>query len=254
MPELPDVESFRRLLAERAERRVLRAVDVCDPRVLHGGTPRELSGLVGRRFTAPRRHGKWLVVGFAPVRRPHPALLMHFGMTGALVWVPDDEPPGPYDLADLAVTGGRIRYRDQRRLQGWWWAPGPDEVAAVLDGLGPDAADASARTVAERLTAHRRGVKSALLDQRVLAGLGNLMADEVLWRARLDPARPTTDLSGTQIRTLHRELRRTVRAASRAGRVPDRPGWLTGHRDAPDPHCPRCGAALRRRRVAGRGT
>lgn len=254
MPELPDVEGFRRVLAEHARRRRLRAVDVYDRQILHGGTPDDLAALVGRRFADPCRHGKWLIAGFAPARDRHPALLLHFGMTGELVWVADDAPPGPHDRADLAVTGGRVRYRDQRKLRGWWWAPGPGDADRILGDVGPDAAGVDADTFAERLTARRGGLKSALLGQQVVAGLGNLLADEILWRARLDPARSTADLTGGQVSGLYRAMRRTLSAACRAGRVPDRRGWLTGRRDDPDPHCPRCGTPLRRRRVAGRGT
>jgi formamidopyrimidine-DNA glycosylase len=108
--------------------------------------------------------------------------------------------------------------------------------------------------LAEALSGRRGGLKSALMDQSVLAGLGNLLVDEILWRARLHPSRPARGLGDDETRRLHSALRRAVRDSAKAGHVPDRPSWLTGHRDTPDPHCPRCHTALRRSRVAGRTT
>lgn len=254
MPELPDVDQYRRVLTEHAQRKMVRALEVYDPQILRNAAPRELSAAEGRHVSAPTRHGKWLIVPFSPVHGPHPVLLMHFGMTGELVAVAGDEPPGRSDRADLVLTGGRIRYRDMRKLKGWWWAREANEVDELLRGLGPDAADVDAATFAARLTTHRRGLKSALLDQDVLAGLGNLLTDEILWRACLHPALLTTELSGSQLDTLHATMRRVLRDSMCTGRVPERTGWLTEQRDTPDPRCPRCGRPLRKRRVAGRGT
>ncbi len=107
----------------------------------------------------------------------------------------------------------------------------------------------------EAVLSDRRGsLKSALTDQSVLAGLGNLLADEILWRAGLRPAGRANDLTETDRRRLYTEMRRTLRSAVTAGCVPPRDSWLTGHRDDPVPVCPRCGTHLRRSRLAGRGT
>ncbi|MGA8115586.1 MAG: DNA-formamidopyrimidine glycosylase family protein, partial [Actinocatenispora sp.] len=242
MPELPDVEGFRRVLADSAQRRRVRAVEVYDRQIVHGATLDELSSAEGRRVATVTRRGKWLIVPFSPVRGPHPVLLMHFGMTGSLLWVPGGgEAPGPHDRADLVFTAGRIRYRDQRKLKGWWWARSPAEVDDILGDLGPDAGTVDAETFAALLTAHRRGVKSALLAQSVLAGLGNLLTDEILWQARIHPARSTRDLTDPELERLHATMRRVLRDSVPVGRVPDQHGWLTGRRDAPDPHCTRCG-------------
>ena len=108
--------------------------------------------------------------------------------------------------------------------------------------------------LAARLTGTRRQLKSALMDQAVVAGLGNLTVDEVLWRARLAPQRGTAELTAAELKTLHERVLSTLRQASRAGLVPDRPSWLTGHRDADQGPCPRCSTELERRRVAGRTT
>jgi formamidopyrimidine-DNA glycosylase len=254
MPELPDVEGFRRTLDSCARGRRIDGVPVADEGVLHGVSARRLrEGLRGCTVAEPERHGKWLVL---PTENG-PAVLVHFGMTGSLLCCRRGDPVHRHDRVVLAFGDDQVRYRDQRKLKGLWFAAnglGDREAHRLLDGQGPDAAEVSRGDLASLLNARRGGLKSALLDQSVLAGLGNLMADEILWRARLDPRRKARDLTDDETRALHTELRRTVRSASRAGRVPPRRSWLTGHRDDPEGECPRCGGPLRRARVAGRTT
>ncbi|MDT0388827.1 Fpg/Nei family DNA glycosylase [Streptomyces dubilierae] len=251
MPELPDVEGFRLLLESCASGRMIRHVDVRDPGVLHGIDARGLrDALVGRRFGTPRRHGKWLLA-----RTGGPTLVLHFGMTGSLVCARTEDPVEAYDRVLFTLAGGRrLRFRDQRKLQGLWLAHDDSDVDRLLGRQGPDAL-AVDRTEFETLLAARRGhLKTALTDQSVLAGLGNLLADEILWRARLRPDRPARDLTEADRRRLYGEMRRTLRTSVSAGRVPPRDSWLTGRRDDHDPRCPRCGTALCRTRMAGRGT
>jgi formamidopyrimidine-DNA glycosylase len=257
MPELPDVEGFRRTLASCAQGRRIERVHVADAGVLHGVTARRFRDrLRGRTFGEPARHGKWLLAPLGP-GEDGPTLLLHFGMTGRLVCCAPHEAPHRHDRVTFTVDGRELRYRDMRKLRGLWLADGPPDspaAAHVMGRQGPDAADLDRDTLTEALTGRRGGLKSALMNQSVLAGLGNLLVDETLWRARLHPAHPAGDLSGDELRRLHTALRRAVRDSAKAGRVPDRPSWLTGHRDEPDPHCPRCHTALRRTRVAGRTT
>ncbi|MER7799992.1 DNA-formamidopyrimidine glycosylase family protein [Streptomyces parvulus] len=251
MPELPDVEGFRRVLASCATGRVVRRVEVRDAGVLHGVSARGLrDALEGRRFTRAERHGKWLLA-----RTGGPTVLLHFGMTGMLLCGRPDDPADPHDRVLFTVSRDRrLCYRDQRKLRGLWLAHDESDVGRLLAGQGPDALTVDRETFEEALAGRRGSVKTALTDQSVLAGLGNLLADEILWRARLRPTHPAGDLTGAEVRVLHADMRRTLRGAVRAGRVPPRPSWLTGHRDAPDPACPRCGTRLRRTRVGGRGT
>lgn len=254
MPELPDVEGFRRILDTCARGRRIDRIEVADAGVLHGvGARRLRDRLRGRTVAEPRRHGKWLVMP----TEDGPAVLFHFGMTGGLVCCGRAEPLHRHDRVVLTLGEDQLRYRDQRKLKGLWFAArGADDPEAhrILDGQGPDAAGIGRSELAGLLAARRGGLKSALLDQSVIAGLGNLMADEILWRARLDPRRPARGLTADEARRLHTEMRRTVRSASRAERVPPRASWLTGHRDEPDGACPRCHGRLRRARVAGRTT
>ncbi|WP_069812892.1 Fpg/Nei family DNA glycosylase [Streptomyces sp. TP-A0874] len=255
MPELPDVEGFREVLASCTRDRAITGVTVYDPGVLHGVSPGRLGrALSGHRLGEPRRHGKWLLApvdagGGAPSAGP--TLLMHFGMTGRLLCRSGSDPLHPHDRIVLALGDDQLRYRDQRKLKGWWLT---SDVGAVLGGQGPDAWEIDRAEFEEALGNRRGGVKSTLIDQSVLAGLGNLLADEILWRARLHPARRASELSPQERRRLHTDMRRVLRTAVPTGAVPPRASWLTGHRDDPEAECPRCGTSLERDRVAGRST
>lgn len=120
-----------------------------------------------------------------------------------------------------------------------------------LDALGPDAGEISRPDFRERVGRGRAPLKARLLDQSVVAGIGNLLADETLWQARLNPSRPVNDLNDDQLTTLHKALRKSLRAAIEHGGV--HTGEIIGHRRAGD-HCPRCGAEMAHGTVGGRST
>lgn len=250
MPELPDVEGFRRVLVA-CGRRCVTDIEVRDAGVLRGVTEKRLRKEgEGSRLGRAWRHGKWL---FAPTEGG-PAFVFHFGMTGSLWCCSPDEPFATHDRLVFTLDDVRsLRYRDQRKLQGVRWA---DEAAVerILDRLGPDALAVDRAELTELLSGRRGAVKSALMDQSVLAGLGNLLCDEILWRARIDPRTPARELSGTEDRRLHAAMGRVLRTSVRAGCVPPRRTWLTGRRDDSTPLCPRCGRPLNSGRTAGRRT
>lgn len=250
MPELPDVEGFRAVLAEHGTGRRIVHVAVADAGVLRGVSAARLArAMRGRRIGDPERHGKWLIT-----RTDGPSLLLHFGMTGELHWAPSGEERHPYDRVMFAVRGGELRFRDMRKLQGITLAERPDDVDRVLSGLGPDALSVGRKDFRHALGGGRRTVKAAMLDQSSIAGLGNLLADEICWRARVHPRRPVHQFQSAEWEHLHGQMRRVLRTAIPTGRVPPRRGWLTGNRDGEHPQCPRCRCDLARGRVAGRGT
>ena len=251
MPELPDVEAFRKVLVSCARGRAIRRVEVRDAGVLHGVSARRLrEGLEGRRFTGAERHGKWLLA-----RTGGPTLVLHFGMTGLLVCARPDDAAEPHDRVLFTVGADRqLRYRDQRKLQGLWLAEDESAVGRLLAGQGPDALEMDRERFEAALCARRGTIKTVLTNQSVVAGLGNLLADEILWRARVRPSAHSNELTEADRRRLYTQMRRTLRSAVPTGRVPPRDSWLTGHRDTPSPHCPRCGEPLRRSRLGGRTT
>jgi formamidopyrimidine-DNA glycosylase len=253
VPELPEVEAYRRL-AERAVGRRVAGVDAPDAWFLKRGltAPAVASALVGRRFERARRIGKLLLLdtdGAGPV------LGLRFGMTGRLLV---DHLAGVDHLEYSSLRddtswdrfvvrfddGGELRVRDPRRLGGV-------EVDPDEGRLGADALSLSAAELRGALGRSTAPLKARLMDQARIAGLGNLLTDEVLWRAGLDPARPAGALTDAERRRLHRHLRRTVEELIARGGSHTGDLHLSRVRGAT---CPRDGTPLDRRRIGGRTT
>ncbi|KBZ63923.1 formamidopyrimidine-DNA glycosylase [Mycobacterium [tuberculosis] TKK-01-0051] len=248
MPELPDVEGFRRELAKDLPRRRIEDVDVRDPGILRNASATALARrLTGRRFGAPRRHGKWLILP-----TDGPTLLIHSGMTGHPYYAKPGAQPEKYERLVVSLDHGELRYADLRKLRGVWLVDGEDEVADVLGPQGPDALGLGLREFRGVVAGRRGRLKPTLMDQSVIAGLGNLLVDEICWRAKIRPNFLVTELDDDAVKELHRAMTQVLHTAVRHGRVPGLSRWLTGARDDPDPHCPRCGTALRHGRIGGR--
>jgi formamidopyrimidine-DNA glycosylase len=253
VPELPDVEGFRRVLAEHAVGSTIRRVDVLDSGVLRDVSPDRLRAeLDGHRFGQPKRHGKWLIT---PVSGGGDrAMLLHFGMTGSLTWAGGEQDRHRHDRVVLVFPDGELRYRDMRKLQGLQFVADQDGARRVLGDLGPDALEVNVKRLREMLRKTRRQIKVALVDQSVIAGLGNLLVDEILWRAKINPFRRAADLDPVEIRRLHARMRTVLRQSLVEEQVPPKKSWLTGRRGEPSGSCPRCGSILSHGRVGGRGT
>lgn len=248
MPELPDVEGFRRDLAGSLPSRRIHRVRVSDPGILRNTTPQALGrSLTGHRFQDPRRHGKWLILP-----TDGPTLLVHSGMTGHPYYAVGDAERLPYERLVISLDRGELRYADLRKLRGVWLATSEDDVSSVTGPQGPDALGLGLRDFRELLARHRGGVKATPMDQSVIAGLGNLLTDEICWRAKIKPSRAVSDLDDDEVKRLHTAMTGVLRTAVRHGRVPGLTRWLTGARNDPDPSCPRCGARLTQRKVGGR--
>jgi formamidopyrimidine-DNA glycosylase len=122
----------------------------------------------------------------------------------------------------------------------------------VMGPQGPDALGIGLRAFGEVLNGRTGRLKPTMMDQSVIAGLGNLLSDEICWRARIAPRRPVADLDSDEVRRLHSALTQVLRTSVRHGCVPGLSRWLTGARDEPDPTCPRCGTRLAHARINGR--
>ena len=212
MPELPEVEAARRR-AERylQGRRIAALSAVSDPIVFEGTSPRRLASLRGREIAAVRRRGKHLWMELD--RAPH--VLFHFGMAGGFRLGPASEPRPRFWKLDLVAEGGRrLVFTDPRRLGRVRLRRDP-EGEAPLAGLGFDVLDALPRVadLAVILARHGAPVKATLLDQSLFAGVGNWIADEVLYQAGLDPRRPASSLSREEVGRLRSRLRDIVRRA-----------------------------------------
>ena len=261
MPELAEVEVYRRL-AETALRRPIVTVHTPDLWYLKRGVTRASlrTALRRRSFTAARRIGKLLLLDAdaadtAPGSTAGPTLGLRFGMTGRLlvddrlgvdrlVYSSERFKPEWIRFSIGFADGGRLAVVDPRRLGGVFLDP-------AEDALGPDAAAVGLAALRRALRSSRAPLKARLMDQARLAGVGNLIADEVLWRAGLDPRRPAGSLSSAETRRLHRHLHAVVddlleRGGSHMGDLLEArlPGGV----------CPRDGAPLARGQVGGRTT
>lgn len=240
MPELPEAERARQTL-ERVLGRRIQGVDDHDAYVCRPHQTGEIdSALTGRRFVEAHRRGKFLWLD----TDDGPTLGLHLGMTGRIV-LDDTEPHPTWDRFTVRFEdGSRFSLRDKRRL-------GRAVLNPDLGHIGPDAADADRDSFRRAVGAGRALVKARLLDQGAVAGIGNLLADQALWQARIAPVRLTGTLSDEELDRLRREVRAAVRSAIRRG------GAHTGEfipARVPEGICPRCGTELRQARVGGRTT
>jgi formamidopyrimidine-DNA glycosylase len=270
VPELPEVETVRVQLEPKLVGRRLERVEILDSRLTRPDDPARVSAeLEGERVGALERRGKYLVVRFESDR----VLLIHLRMTGQLLLANGREggPPLAEDVHRRAVVrlddGSDVIYRDVRRFGTWQLVEGGelDPYLAARVGHEPLVRGFTARRLADTLAGRRAPVKAVLLDQRRLAGVGNIYADEALWRARVHPLRPAGEVDVDEVAALHRG----IRAALRAG-IARRGATLSNYR-APDgargamqeefrvygrtgEPCERCGTPIEKIRVAGRGT
>jgi formamidopyrimidine-DNA glycosylase len=250
VPELVEVELSRRLAEGLVGRRVA-AVELLDPHASALDAGALQAGLTGATFGAPRRRGKLLLFD-----TDQAIFGLHFGMTGRLVldgraaldrlvYAPDTLEDRWLRFALELTDGGRLELHDPRRLARVFLDP--DEEA-----LGPDAATVTLRQLRSALGPVASGpLKARLLDQSRLAGVGNLIGDEVLWRAGLSPARRADSLDDAELRHLHRHLRDTIARLLRRG------GSHTGGLMAARRRgglCPRDGTPLNRAAIGGRTT
>ncbi len=245
LPELPDVEGFRRLLQRHGAGAQIAGIDVVDSGVIRGRSAAEFTGqLLGRHFAAPQRRGKWLL---APTDGP--TLLFHFGMTGSLEWNVD---LNSADRVTFALESGTLAYRDRRKLRGLWLAGRDQPVEEVIGPQGPDALGLTGPALMACFEGRRPVIKTLLMDQAVIAGLGNMLSDEVLWRAKVHPLRRFGDLQTDDRCRLDESLQLVLRAAVKQGRIPRTPSWLSSQRSLDEPCCPRCHRPLCTSRLAGR--
>lgn len=267
MPELPEVEVVRRGLAARAVGDRIRGVEVLHPRSVrrHLPGPADFAArLRGRTLLDVRRRGKYL---WLPLDTGD-AVVAHLGMSGQLLARPHDALAERHLRVRIELGGCDIRFVDQRMFGGLSWseggAPLPDAIAHIaLDPFEPAFDDVAFATL---LRSRRTGVKRALLDQALVSGIGNIYADEALWRARLHYARPTETLRRFEVTALLAAVREVMAAALAEGGTSfdalyvdvdgesgyfDRSLAVYGQQGRA---CPRCGTPIRRDSFANRSS
>ena len=250
MPELPDVEVFRRRLAEAGLDRAIEAVELPDARLLADrvSADRLRRTLTGDRFRHTHRHGKHLFLQLDGGAW----LALHFGMTAyPLIVEADASDPDHVGARITFAGGGRLLYVTQRRLGELDLVDSPGDYAGK-HGLGPDVLALGADGL-RRLADRRKQAKCWLMDQATMAGLGNIYSDEVLFQARLHPKTPASDLTGAELDRLYARIEDVCEAAVKAGADPARmpASFLLPHR-VDGGRCPRCDTALERVQACGR--
>lgn len=249
MPELPDVEAQRMLADEHAVGRRVRSTACLDPQVLRNTTPQGFGRAVaGATFAGAQRHGKWLCLRTDAASD----VLVHFGMTGALHWHEAGDDVCDRDLLRIDLGDGMLAYHVTRKLGGVWLIRSEAERRAVTGDLGVDAMSVDVEGLREALAGSRASLKAGLMDQTHVAGIGNLLADEVCWTVGIHPATPCRDVPDDCWPELHEALREILEAGIEVGQVAADDSTLTGARDAEDARCPRCGAPLATGTIAGR--
>jgi formamidopyrimidine-DNA glycosylase len=250
VPELPDVAGFKKYLDAAALHQRIDSTRCFDERFVKEVSRRSLQRrLKGAELTGSDQWGKWLFVGTDAPR----TLVLHFGMSGTLDYGSDEgDPPAHTRFVLYFNNGRRLAVISQRMIGMVSLTEDPRRWADEHD-LGPDALAVDAEEFEGRLKGRRGSVKSALMNQSILAGIGNVYSDEICFQARLHPASRVKDLRARALRDLHRTMRRVLRVASRKGgngRKAPR-SWLLGKRGA-GAACPRCGQCLDSTTVGGR--
>lgn len=251
MPELPDVEYLRRYVHDTALEREIASTSLDDERLLRE-TSRQLVArrLKGARFTASARHGKHLFLELSSGG----ALMLHFGMTGTLRYRPHATEPDFSQLVIRFSDGSALAYVNKRKLGQIAVVERIDEWVRQHD-LGPDALSMGRDALAEVIRGGRGAIKSTLMNQSRIAGLGNVYTDEILFQCGIDPRRPCSDVSDEEITTLRRQIElvciTAIRCEASPERMPD--SWLLPRRQE-GAACPGCEGELRKVTVSGRAT
>ncbi|RME84969.1 MAG: bifunctional DNA-formamidopyrimidine glycosylase/DNA-(apurinic or apyrimidinic site) lyase [Caldilineae bacterium] len=262
MPELPEVQTILDAITPLVQGRTIEGVTVLWPGTVDRPAPELFAdSLRGRTIVGSHRRGKYMLFALDDARW----LLLHLRMTGELRVVPGDVALHPHDRLLIHLEGNEDwRFKDTRKFGRAYLVEQPEEV---VGGLGPEPLDEvfSAEYLMARLQGRTAPIKSLLLDQRLVAGIGNIYADEALFRARIHPLRPGGSLSAAELAALVEAVRAVIRQALaemgttlRDYRRPD--GSIGSFQNSlqvfqrTDEPCPSCGAPIRRIVVGGRST
>jgi formamidopyrimidine-DNA glycosylase len=253
MPELPDVEVFRKYLNATSLHQKIREVKFHDRGMLKGiSGPKLKSALEGQSFRSTDRHGKYL---FAELESGS-WLVLHFGMTGFLKYFKHKDKEPPHDRLLVTFSNGyHLAYDCQRKL-GEIGLVDDREVFVTerdlgLDALAPDFNLAAFKKTLSR--SKRSSVKSALMNQKRMAGIGNVYSDEILFQAEIRPESRVKNLAEEQLEKLFRELKGVLRRAIQCRAQPERfpRSYIIPHRRG-DGTCPSCSRRLERKKISGR--
>ena len=250
MPELPDVEVSKQYLDATSLHQRIVEVEVLAPEMLKDMSVKELKQVLeGDAFESSRRHGKYL---FINLRNGH-FLVLHLGMTGFLTYFKNMEKEPPHERLLIAFSNGyHLAYDCQRKLGQVALA---EDVAAFVEErkLGTDAMEIDVDSFKRALSVTRASIKSALMDQKRIAGIGNIYSDEILFQAGVHPQKKASQLDESSVEKLFRAMKEVLSSAVECRADPERfpKDYLIPHRRV-DKICPKCGGDIETAKVSGR--
>ncbi len=247
MPELPDVATFKRYIDATSLHQQISQVDVRSDKVLEGVSESDLKrAVIQLCFERTLRHGKNLFVEM----EPGTWLRLHFGMTGFLQYFkrPEDEHQHSRLLFSFA-NGFHISYVCQRQIGRVSLIKSPDEYIERA-GLGPDAVEVDLEGFKSIMAGTRGGIKSALMNQETIAGIGNIYADEILFQARINPAAGTGQLNDRLLEMLYTSVQEVLNTAIKANADPEKfpQNYIIPRREEGQ-ECPQCGTKIQRKKI-----
>jgi formamidopyrimidine-DNA glycosylase len=250
VPELPDVEVLKQYLDATSLHQDIKAVEVRDSRILEDISGERLkTGFKGHSFDSTRRHGKYLFAELSDSCW----LVLHFGMSGDLKYFKSMEKDPEYDQLLISFSNGyHLAYNAPRKLGLVALIEDMDAFVEKKE-LGPDAMSLDVTGFQKALSDRRGMVKSTLMNQQIIAGIGNVYSDEILFQARLHPRLGIDELDGETLEQLFNTMREVLQTAIDRRARPDQfPGtYLTRHRNEGE-RCPKCGGEIERLPVSGR--
>jgi formamidopyrimidine-DNA glycosylase len=251
MPELPDVEIFKNYLNEHALGQKITGVEVLEKKSIRGHSPKELEKVVvNDSFDSAERYGKWLLI------HTHKGnwLAMHFGMTGELEYLEDGRMPSSVRVVFQMEEEHKLVFADRRKLGGIELIKDKEELIEKHH-LGPDAMDVSFKEFKLALAGKKGKIKSILMDQSVIAGIGNVYADEVLFQAKIHPESSVAHMEEVHLKKIYSSIQPVLKTAinhhGERGNMPE--GYLLPHRKEGE-KCPHCKGNVELIEVGGRST
>ncbi len=261
MPELPEVEVSRMGITPHMLDQTIQAFVFRTPK-LRWDIPQELKQLEGQVIRAINRRAKYLLI-----ETDMGTAIVHLGMSGSLRVLDADFPPAKHDHVDLKLTNGKVlRYNDPRRFGAWLWCA-PGESHTVLDHMGPEPLtdEFNAEYVVEKAQGKRVAVKQFIMDNKVVVGVGNIYANESLFKSRIHPTRPAGQVTVEEWKLLVTHIKATLEIAINQGgttlkdfaQADGKPGYfaqeLLVYGKAGNP-CPECGEPLQEQKIGQRNT
>lgn len=252
MPELPDVEVFRQYMDATSLHQRISGVEVENDRVLKGTSPSGLGRkLKGRQFKQTKRHGKHM---FACVDEEF-WIMFHFGMTGFLKYYKNSEERPEHTRVLFSFENGYHLAYDNQRMLGKVQIV--DNAADYIRkyNLGSDALDLSLNAFRQLIKGRRGAVKTTLMNQNIIAGIGNIYSDEILFQSKIHPKTQIKHLNENKIKILYEKMIEVLQTAIEKKADPDEfpDDYLIPHRDEKDT-CPRCGGKIKKIKINNRGT